>query len=133
MLDAGGESLSFEAEDVLVESESAEGYSSAEEGGYLVGLDTRLTEALKLEGLAREVVRTVQDARKQAGLEVSDRIRLRIGGSGGVQSALDAHRGFIMSETLPVAWGDDEFPGGYSVDHDVDGQSWTIQLEKVNG
>ena len=133
MLDAGGESLSFEAEDVLVESESAEGYSSAEEGGYLVGLDTRLTEALKLEGLAREVVRTVQDARKQAGLEVSDRIRLRIGGSGGVQSALDAHRGFIMSETLTVAWGDDEFPGGYSVDHDVDGQSWTIQLEKVNG
>ena len=80
---AGGETLIFEPEDVLVETTSAEGYACAEEGGWLVGLDTALTEALEREGLARELVRTVQEARKQAGLEVSDRITLRIDGSAG--------------------------------------------------
>ena len=74
---AGSEPLTFEPEDVLVETTSAEGYACAEEGGWLVGLDTTLTEALEREGLARELVRTVQEARKQAGLEVSDRIMLR--------------------------------------------------------
>ncbi|MDX1434849.1 MAG: isoleucine--tRNA ligase, partial [Gammaproteobacteria bacterium] len=78
---AGGETLAFEPDDVLVESIAAEGYACAEEGGYLVGLDTRLDDALLREGLARELVRTVQEARKQAGLEVSDRIVLRVSGS----------------------------------------------------
>ena len=100
---AAGETLIFEPEDVLVETTSAEGYACAEEGGWLVGLDTALTEALEREGLARELVRTVQEARKQAGLEVSDRITLRVDGSAGVAVALDAYRGYVMEETLATA------------------------------
>ena len=127
-LEAGGETIAFEAEDVLVESESAEGYTSAEEGGYLVALDTRLTDELRTEGLARELVRTVQEARKQAGLEVSDRIVLRIDGSDAATAAIAAHRDFIMSETLAVEWGDDAFEGSFSVDHESEGEHWTIRL-----
>ena len=97
-VEAGGETVAFEPEDVLVESTSAEGYACAEEGGYLVGLDTSLTEALEREGLARELVRTVQEARKQAGLDVSDRITLRIEGSSDVAAALDVHRDYVMEE-----------------------------------
>jgi isoleucyl-tRNA synthetase len=130
-LEAGGQTLSFEAQDVLVESESAQGYASAEEAGFLVGLDTRLNDELRAEGLAREVVRSVQDARKQAGLEVSDRITLRVSGSAGVQDAIDTHRDFIMSETLATNWGDDAFVGDYVVEHDVDGESWTIKLSRT--
>ena len=70
-LTVSGQTISFEPEDVLIETASAEGYACAEEGGYLVGLDTRLSEELRVEGLARELIRTVQEARKQAGLEVS--------------------------------------------------------------
>jgi isoleucyl-tRNA synthetase len=129
-LQAGGETLTFDAQDVLVESESAEGYASAEESGYLVGLDTRLSDDLRAEGLAREVIRSVQDARKQGGLQVSDRITLRVEGSPRVQTAIDTHRDFIMSETLATNWGGDDFEANYDVSHDVDGESWTIRLSR---
>jgi len=130
-LDVGGESIRFEAEDVLVESVAAEGYACAEEGGYLVGLDTRLNDALRQEGLARELVRTVQDARKQAGLEVSDRIVLRVTGSDAVEDAVAAHREFLMDETLASGWGDERFEGAYSIEHSQDEESWRIALARA--
>ena len=125
---AGGETVTFEPEDVLVESTSAEGYSSAEEGGYLVGLDTMLTEALVREGLARELVRTVQEARKQAGLDVSDRITLRIEGTPEVAAALDAHRDYVMEETLAIGWGEADWSHAYSVEHTLGTARWEIGL-----
>ena len=130
---AGSEALTFEPEDVLVETTSAEGYACAEEGGWLVGLDTTLTDALEREGLARELVRTVQEARKQAGLEVSDRITLRIDGSAGVAAALDAHRGYVMEETLATGWGGADWPPAYSVEHALGAERWTIGLARVEG
>ena len=128
-----GEILTFEPEDVLVESTSAEGYACAEEGGYLVGLDTTLTETLEREGLARELVRTVQEARKQAGLDVSDRISLRIEGSPGVAATLDAHREYVMEETLAIAWRAADWAPPYSVEHTFGAQRWTIGLARVEG
>ena len=128
---AGSEPLTFEPEDVLVETTSAEGYACAEEGGWLVGLDTTLTEALEREGLARELVRTVQEARKQAGLEVSDRITLRIDGSAEVAAALDAHRDYVMEETLATGWGAADWPPAYSVEHTLGAERWTIGLARA--
>ena len=130
---AGGETVTFEPEDVLVESTSAEGYSSAEEGGYLVGLDTTLTEALVREGLARELVRTVQEARKQAGLDVSDRITLRIDGTPEVAAALDAHREYVMEETLAIGWGEAKWSPAYSVEHSLGAGKWAIGLARADG
>ena len=127
-VDVAGEDIAFEPEDVLVETTSAEGYSSAEEGGYLVGLDTTLTEALEREGLARELVRTVQEARKQAGLDVSDRITLRIEGTPEVAAALDAHRDYVMEETLATSWGDGDWSHAYSIEHTLGGAKWAIGL-----
>ena len=129
---AGGETIAFEPEDVLVESTSAEGYACAEEGGYLVGLDTSLTEALEREGLARELVRTVQEARKQAGLEVSDRITLRIEGTPEVAAALDAHRDYVMEETLATGWGDAHWPPAYRVEHTLGAGRWAIGLARTD-
>ncbi len=97
---------------LLVETESARGFACAEEGGYLVGLDTTLDEGLRREGLAREVVRAVQDARKQAGLEVADRIVLMVEGDAAVEAAVAAHRPYIMAETLASEWA---VPRGRSV------------------
>ena len=130
-LEAGGETLDLEAEDFLVETTSADGYASAEDGGYLVGLDTRIDDALRREGLARELVRTVQEARKQAGLEVSDRIRLRISGSAEVTAALAAHREYVMEETLSNELLDD---GGFGAEHEathhLEDEHWSIGLAR---
>ncbi|HCE60611.1 MAG TPA: isoleucine--tRNA ligase, partial [Janibacter terrae] len=73
-------------------------------GGFIV-LDTEVTDELAAEGLARDVVRAVQDARKQAGLEVSDRISLTITGSQPVWEATVAHQGLIVDETLAGQFG----------------------------
>jgi isoleucyl-tRNA synthetase len=130
-VEAGGERLHFEPEDVLVETQSAAGYACAEEAGYMVGLDTRLDEALAREGLAREVVRTVQEARKQAGLEVSDRIGLRITGSATIEQVLAEYREHIMDETLATQWGDAGFTAAYSVGHELDAHRWHIALARI--
>jgi isoleucyl-tRNA synthetase len=99
-----GQELAIEPADLLVESASAEGFACAEEGGYLVGLDTELTDQLRREGVARELVRAVQDARKQAGLEVADRIALFVEGDDAIAAALEEYRDYVMSETLATAW-----------------------------
>lgn len=71
-------------------------------GGYTVALDPTITPKLRAEGLAREVVNRVQRLRKESGLEVSDRIRLRVQGDTELAAALEPHRSFIASETLAV-------------------------------
>ena len=129
----GAAKLHLEAEDFLVETTSAEGYSCAEGGGWLVGLDTRIDEPLRREGLARELVRTVQEARKQAGLEVSDRIRLCVTGSSAVGAALDAHRAYLMEETLATELLGDTataFEAGYEAVHRLEDEHWSIRLAR---
>jgi isoleucyl-tRNA synthetase len=69
----------------------------------LVALDTRVTPELAAEGTARDVVRVVQQARRDAGLSVSDRIRLVVGADGTVAEAVRAHAGFVAAETLAVS------------------------------
>ena len=69
----------------------------------LIALDTRVTPELAAEGTARDVVRIVQQARRDAGLDVSDRIRLTIGADGEVADAVRAHAGLVAAETLTVS------------------------------
>ncbi len=69
--------------------------------GFLI-LDTNVTPELSAEGLARDVVRAVQQARREAGLEVSDRIRLSLSGDADVRAGLEAHRVLIAGETLAL-------------------------------
>ena len=74
-------------------------------GGGFVVLDTHVTPELATEGLARDVVRAVQQARKDAGLDVSDRIGLTVLGDEETWQACLAHERLIMTETLAVQFG----------------------------
>ena len=123
--------IEFNADDVLIETESATGFSCAESDGYLVGLDTTLDDSLIREGIARELVRTIQDARKQAGLEISDRINLAVSGSEVVLQALEEHKSYITEETLAENWMDfDTLSEDYKFEKTLDEHNWLIKLVK---
>ena len=128
-LDVAGQVIELEPEDVQILTSSAKGYASVESEGYLVALDTTLTEALIIEGLAREIVRTVQDARKSAGLNISDRICLSVEGTGNVTQALKHHQQYITAETLTAQWVTaDQIQAGFETTRSATGESWTIRL-----
>jgi len=101
---ADGKNFALEPDDVLVDSKSAAGFAFAEGDGMLVALDTRLSRELELEGWAREIVRAVQDARKVAGLDVSDRIALRVTADGDTHEAASAWKDYIVHQTLATSW-----------------------------
>ncbi|HUD95925.1 MAG TPA: class I tRNA ligase family protein, partial [Woeseiaceae bacterium] len=129
-LPVDGEIVDLGPEDVLIETHSAEGFACGEDAGFLTALDTTLDEELLREGIARELIRTVQDARKQAGLDVSDRIVLGISGSSGVQAALEKYRDHLMAETLAVEWRigmSTPLIREYRV---LDGEEWAIELKR---
>lgn len=83
-------------------------------GGFVV-LDTEVTPELAAEGLARDLVRAVQQARRDAGLDVSDRIALTIAGSADVVAAATTHRDLITAETLATSFDVAEGPDGEPV------------------
>ena len=130
-IDVDGETLMLGTGDVLVETSSAEGYACGEDGGYLTALDTTLTEELVREGLARELVRAVQEARKQAGLEVSDRIVLGVTGSRGVETALAEYRDYLMTETLASDWQPEQASPLYEESKSLGDESWRIVFSKA--
>lgn len=100
-----GDLLQLLPDELLVESSAPAGFAVAEENGMLVALNTSLTPELQQEGLARELVRNVQDARKSAGLAISDRIKLFVTADGAVAAEalaamLATWRQYVQAETL---------------------------------
>ncbi len=106
-------------ETVVDESASGSHATAMLPGGGFVVLDTEVTLELALEGVARDLVRAAQQARRDAGLEVTDRITLSVSGAELVQNALHEHRDLVMGETLAthlsVMTNLDDLPAGSGV------------------
>jgi isoleucyl-tRNA synthetase len=100
-----GREHTLSADDINLVMEPLEGYQVEAEAGHAVALELELDDELRREGLAREVVRAVQEARKQAGLEVSDRISLELGGDDELLDAAREHESYIAGETLATSVG----------------------------
>ena len=101
VVEADGESWELEPKEVLIERHATEGYAVAEDKGLVVALDADVTPELEREGLARDLVRHVQQLRKELDLEVTDRIRVAYATqSADLLQAIDEHRERIASETL---------------------------------
>ncbi|MEP7021353.1 MAG: isoleucine--tRNA ligase, partial [Pseudonocardiales bacterium] len=100
-----GEQVSIGADDVVVTETPRSGWAVASAGAETVALDLELTHELRLAGLLRDIVRLVQEARKSAGLEVTDRIELwwRVGGSPEPAEAIRTHAEQLSSEVLATA------------------------------
>ena len=100
-LAVGGDEVELGPDDLDVRVEGRSGFSLAQDGPYGVALDLELTPELEAEGIAREVVRAVQDLRKSSGLAVEDRIELWLASEAdAVARALRAHGDYIAQEVL---------------------------------
>ena len=99
-LEINGKEITLEREDVEISSKDIEGWLVANEGGLTVALDVTITEDLRKEGVARELVNRIQNARKDAGLEVTDKIRLTVLNFENLQHSIQENKAYIMSETL---------------------------------
>ena len=91
------------ADDVIISERPREGWSVVNDQGETIALDLELTPELERAGLAREVIRFVQDSRKNAGFEVSDRIALQWAASGAVAEAVVEHTDQIAGEVLATS------------------------------
>src|SRR5574341_156414 len=129
---ADGQMVEILPDEVEVKAQAKEGFAVAEEGAYVAALVTELTSELVQEGLAREFVRRVQDLRKNANLEVADRVNLFVVASNGLKSAIEAHRDYIMTETLAVSLEFTDLPAGapHAVDA-FDNETVRVGLLKV--
>jgi isoleucyl-tRNA synthetase len=133
-LEIDGEEVALTADDLDIRIEGRAGFSLAREGAYGVALDLDLTDELRSEGVAREVVRAIQDLRKSSGLAVEDRVELRLSSrSDELASTLDAYRDTIALEVLATEIIVGEQPAeGTSADELVlDSGSVVIGLKKA--
>ncbi|MBB4080701.1 isoleucyl-tRNA synthetase [Lewinella aquimaris] len=122
-LQLGDQEVEITTDEVDILTEDIPGWKVATDGELTVALDVNVTPELAREGLAREVVSRIQNLRKDSGLEVTDRIDVRLGGPEEVHEAIEAHRAYVMEETLAdtleyvttLTGEPTELPGGHQV------------------
>ena len=121
-VEVDGAPVVLELNDVEITSQDIPGWTVASEGPFTVALDVTLTEELKKEGLAREMVNRIQNLRKDKGFEVTDRIKLVVQDHPGVSDALQSNLDYICTEILAD---NIEFKGSAEITDAID-----IELEK---
>jgi isoleucyl-tRNA synthetase len=119
-------------EDVDIHHEDIKGWVVETDNELTVALDTELTDELLAEGFAREFVNRVQNMRKDAGFEVTDRIKIYYNGEDQLKNVLTAQGEYVKRETLAVELvGSLPQSGGSPVKCDIDGKECWITIERV--
>jgi isoleucyl-tRNA synthetase len=119
------------ADDVLLEEHPGAGYAVASEGGYTVAITTTITPELADEGLAREIVRRIQDMRRDAGFDLADRISTWYVGDGDVARVITSHAAYIQGETLSTALlSGTPPPDAHVAEHDLEGAAVTLGVRR---
>ncbi|MER3513428.1 MAG: hypothetical protein C4310_02680 [Chloroflexota bacterium] len=128
-LSVDGGSVELAPDEVLIQTEPKAGYAIASEGGVTVALDTVLTPELEAEGLAREVIRRIQDLRKSAGFNIADHIVTTYRASPRLAAAMATWAGTIAAETLSDTFSESAEPSGQVVERfQFDGEELVVGL-----
>jgi isoleucyl-tRNA synthetase len=123
-LDIEGDTVVLTGDEVLISRDEKENFAVENEGGVTIALVTELNDELIDEGFARELVNKIQNMRKNGGLEVTDRITVRMVTTAAVQKAMATHDDFVRRETLA-----DQIE---IVGDDIDNaKEWSINGEKT--
>jgi isoleucyl-tRNA synthetase len=131
ILSVEGEEIDLLLEEVLISSQDIPGWSVASDQGVTVALDVTLTEELKQEGIARDLVNRIQNLRKDLGLEVQDKIKLLVADSNAeVNAAIALFGSYIQEETQAISLSVGNITGEQTV-LDMDEFELAVQLLKV--
>jgi isoleucyl-tRNA synthetase len=99
-IEINGKNINLGLQDVEISSKDIAGWLVANEGSYTVALDINITEDLRKEGIARELVNRIQNARKESGFEVTDKIKLTVLNFENLEQAISDNKTYIITETL---------------------------------
>ncbi|MBQ9281559.1 MAG: isoleucine--tRNA ligase [Treponema sp.] len=129
-LDVDGQSVDLNTDKIIVERIEKEDLKVVNDGTLTVGLDTKVTDELKKEGYVRDLIRGIQNLRKESGFEVTDRIKLFVSGDGDLKDAFAKFKDFVSGETLATVqeW-KDSLTKPTSVE--ADDKTWSISIEKA--
>ncbi|MFR9566889.1 MAG: DUF5915 domain-containing protein, partial [Rikenellaceae bacterium] len=131
-LDMGAEQIVVTPADFEITSEDMPGWLVASEGKLTVALDITLTEELKAEGVARELVNRIQNIRKESGFEVVDKVRVEIESREAVAQSLAIYSDYVAQQTLSVEVKVSDKPAGdFVVESDLDDEPLTIAVTKA--
>lgn len=129
-IDVDGTAVELNSEKILVERLEKDGLKVLNEGTLTVGLDSKITDELKKEGYVRDLVRGIQNLRKESGLNVTDRICLSVSGDDDLKASYEMFKDFIDSETLASS---SEFSASLEKGTEVeaDDKKWRISIVKA--
>ena len=131
-LEIDGETLAISKEDVEIISTEITGWIVETDGNITVAIDTELDEQLIAEGLAREFVNRIQNMRKDAGYDVTDKINIIFSGDSYLTNAINNFNKYIANETLAESLNmDEKINGGYKQELKIGEYECSIQIEKV--
>ena len=131
-IEAAGETYTLEQTEIDVQTQNREGFFVEVDAKKFVALSTELTHELVLEGMARELVNKIQNMRKDADFNVSDRIKLSlITESKLVKEAFKLHRDYILTETLTTEVVESPGEKAFSLDQKLNGEPATLSVEQV--
>jgi len=125
-----GEPVELTREDASVAVTPVDGYGAREEKGITVIADLELTDELKLEGAARELINRLQNLRKSSGYDVTDRIRLRYSGGSEVDRVFQAQGALIAAETLSEEMAGGQAPWIDTTEFELNGERVTVWIQK---
>ncbi len=129
-INVDGDEHTIGPDEVSLSLQPLEGYEVEAEAGHAVALQLEVDEELRREGLAREIVHAVQNARKAAGLEITDRIELSLGGDEELLAAARAHQPYLAGEVLATEVAYDGGDGAAATAK-IDGRELLIVLARV--
>ena len=129
-IEVEGKPVELDSSKILVDRIEKANLKVVNEGTLTVGLDSEITDELRKEGYVRDLVRGIQNLRKETGLSVTDRINLKVSGAGDLKDACNQFSDFICGETLAskLIW-EDSLSEGTQVE--AGEATWSVAIEKA--
>ena len=127
-----GEEEKITKNELIIDEVSKDGLSASSYGGIVVAIDKHISDELLKEGIVRDVIRHVQNFRKESNLEVQDRIEIAIQGDKSILDAINENKNYFMNEILAVSIGFDVLNSKHIKKIELDGLSIEIGISISN-